>query len=63
MGSDNDGVYIGTSGIALGKTNNYGTESSPNNHAKFEVSNTGALYASNATISGMVSAIVGNIGG
>ena len=46
----NDGVYLGTDGIGLGKGNFYVTKS-------------GALYANNANISGEITATTGSISG
>lgn len=57
-----NGVYVGTDGIGLGQTNNYGTAEYPDIHSKFEVTNIGQLYASNATISGNIRASSGSIG-
>ena len=45
-----NGFYIGADGIALGK-------------GAFKVTNSGSLYASNATITGSVTATTGGIGG
>jgi len=64
IGDNNEsGVYIGTTGIGLGSRNNYGTSSSTDYHAKFEVTSAGALYASNANIDGKITADSGKIGG
>jgi hypothetical protein len=64
IGDNNEsGVYIGTTGIGLGSRNNYGTSSSADYHAKFEVTSAGALYASNANIDGKITADSGKIGG
>lgn len=44
----NDGVYVGTDGIALGKS------------SKFKVTNAGALTATNATLTGTINNVNGN---
>ena len=57
------GVYLGTLGLGLGKTVNYGTEDNPSWHSAFEVSNTGALYANNGVFKGRITSTSGSIGG
>ena len=56
--TSNNGVYVGTDGISLGKINIGGT-----NYNAFTVDNQGALTARNATITGSVTANDGSIGG
>ena len=59
----NNGFFIGTTGIGLGKVVNYGTSASPDNHAAFEVSDTGKLYANDGTFKGVITTTSGSIGG
>ena len=63
IGNNNqEGVYLGVTGIGLGARNDYGTSSSHNYHAKFEVTSAGALYASNAIVKGTIAANAGTFG-
>ena len=69
---DADGVYIGTSGIGLGKLVEYkditqkkdeDEDATEDKHSKFEVTNSGTLYADGGYFRGAINADSGQIGG
>ena len=60
--SSSSGVYIGTDGIALGAEAQY-TLGDGKDHAKFEVTSSGKLYAKDGIFEGQISATKGAIGG
>ena len=57
--SNNDGFYLGTDGLALGKI----TTVNNTTVSKFQVNTDGTLYATEANISGTITATSGTIGG
>lgn len=57
-----DGLYLGTDGIAIGKSHNYGTTQNPLNYSLFTVLPGGEMYAQSAYITGTVNATSGSFG-
>lgn len=57
-----DGLYLGTDGIAIGKSHNYGTTQNPLNYSLFTVLPGGEMYAQSAYITGTVNATFGSFG-
>lgn len=67
---DSNGVYIGTRGIGLGKLVEYkditqkkDEDATEDKHSKFEVTNSGTLYADGGYFRGAINADSGQIGG